>query len=74
MYVVEDHRHAVARGLGQADISGNYAFENLGAEKATKVGGYLLRESGPIVIHREQDPLYGERRIDCPAETHESVE
>src|SRR5271170_3116748 len=42
MYVVEHYRHPVARRFRKANISGNYGFENLCAEKAAKVCGYLL--------------------------------
>ena len=74
MYVVEDHRHAVARRLGQANIPRNDALENLGAEERAQVGGDLLGKRGAVVVHREKNALDGERWIDGAAETGQRVE
>ncbi len=74
MYVVEHYWHAVAWRFCQAYISRNDGFEDLCTEKAAKIGGYLLRECGAVVVHREENAFDGERRIDGAAEAHQRVE
>ncbi len=70
MYVVEHNWHAVAGRFCQTYVSRNNRFEDLGAEEAAEVGGYLFRKCCSIVIHREEYSLNGERWVDGAAETH----
>jgi hypothetical protein len=74
MYVVEHHWLSVAWGLGESHIPRNDRFEDLRSEETSQIGGYLLGESGSVVVHRQENAFDGERRIDCPAEPHECVE
>jgi hypothetical protein len=74
MYVVEHYWHSMAGCLCQPYVSRNDRFEHLCAEKAAKVGGDLLGKRGAIVIHREQDALYGEGWVDRAPEAHQRVE
>src|SRR5271156_6215160 len=50
MYVVEHYRQPVTRRLCQAYVSRNNRFESLRAEETAKIGGYLLRQRGAVVI------------------------
>jgi len=74
MDVVEYHGHTVAWRFGETNVSRYHRLEYLTAEEASQVGGDLLRESGAVVVHRQQDSLYGERGIDRAAQTHERIE
>ena len=74
MNVVKHHGHPVAGRFGETNVSRYHCLEYLTAEEASQVGGDLLRKSGAVVVHRQQDSLYGERRIDRAAQTHERIE
>ena len=74
MYVVEYYRLTVTWRLGQADVSWDDRFEDLRAKIAPKVGGDLLREDCPVVVHCEQDSLDLECRVDFEAQPLERVE
>lgn len=74
MYVVEYDGLSMARSFREANISGDDGLENLGTEEASKIGSHLFREGRAVVIHRQQDALDGERRIDGAAEAHKGIE
>jgi hypothetical protein len=67
MNVVEHYGHSVARRFGKANISRYHGLEYLTAEEASQVGSDLLRESGAVIVHCQQDALDGEGRVDRAA-------
>jgi hypothetical protein len=73
MYVVEHDGHAMAGGLGQADIARNDGFEYLRTEEAAEIGGDLLGERGAVVIHGEKDAFDGELGVDSATKAHERI-
>ncbi len=74
MNVVEEYRFSVARSLGQADVAGNDRGEDLGAEEASKIGGYLAGKDCTVVIHGEEDSFNREGWVECSADAHQGVE
>ncbi len=64
----------MAGSLGEANISRDYALEYLISKEAAQVGGNLLRECSPVVIHRQEDALDRKVRIDGSTDAHVRVE
>ena len=60
--------------LGQPYVPWNYALEDLRPEKASEVCSHLAGERGSLVIHRQNDPLDGQSRVERPANSHQCVE
>jgi hypothetical protein len=60
--------------FGETNISRDHRFEDLTAEEASQVGSDLLRESGAVIVHCQQNALDGEGRVDRSAKAHERVE
>ena len=73
MYVVEERRLPEARGLGKADVTGNDGGEDLGTEKAAKVGCNLARQRSSLVVHCEEDSFDREGRIEGPSHAHKGI-
>ena len=59
--------------FGQADISWDYALEDLIPEEAAEIGGDLFRECGAVVIHGQENTFDLEISIDRPADTHVGI-
>ena len=74
MYIVENNRLTVTRGLCQPYIARNDGFEDLLAEETPQIGADLLGERGSLVIHGEEDSFNAELAIQSPADAHERVE
>src|SRR6185437_4803267 len=72
--VVEYYRLSVAWGFCQTDIPGNHRSENLGAEEAAKIGRDLFRQRRAVVVHRQQDSLDSQRRINRATQPHQCIE
>ncbi len=64
----------MARRFRQAHISWNCAFKHFIAEKAAQIGGNLLRESGSIVVHREQYSFDLKGWVERPPDAHKRIE
>ncbi len=60
----------MTRRLGQPNISRDYALEDLIPEETAKIGGDLLRECRPVVIHGQENAFDLEVSIDRPADAH----
>src|ERR1700720_342040 len=74
MNVVEVDWLPVTWRFGQANVPGYHRFKNLGSEEATQVRGYLLGQSGTLVIHGKHDTFDGEACIQSPANAHQGVQ
>ena len=61
--VVEQHRLAVARRLGQPDVARHGGLEDLVAEVLRDLGAHLVREVHAAVEHREQHAVDREVRV-----------
>src|SRR3989337_2470563 len=53
-----------ARGLAEPDVPRHYGRVNAVSEKRADLLGYLTREVGARIVHREQDSPHPERRIE----------
>jgi len=60
--------------FGKSNISRYNRLEYLTTEETSEVGGNLLRKSGAIVVHRQQNALDSEGRVNGAAETHKRIE
>src|ERR1700723_3045385 len=74
MYVVKHYWLTMARRLCQSYVPRNYGLVDLRPKEASKVSCHLLRERGSIVVHREQDALDSQRRVDGAPQSHERIE
>jgi hypothetical protein len=74
MNVVKHYGHSMARRFGQANISWYHRFKYLATEKASQVGSNLFRESGAVIVHRQQNALDCEGGVDRSPEPHQRVE
>src|ERR1043166_7925274 len=70
VYVIENNWLTKTRRLGEPHIAGNHALKDLGSEEAPQVGGYLARERGSLVVHRQEDAFDFEARIQRTPDTH----
>src|SRR5437899_1164884 len=74
MNVVKYDWLSVTGCFGQAHVSGNYTVENLSAKKTPEVRSNLTRERCPIVVHGQDDSLYGQTWIEGAANSHQGVQ
>src|SRR5271157_5162540 len=74
MYVIENNRFTETWSLCQANVSRYHGLKYLFSEEAPQVVGYLPRERGSLIIHRQDDPLDLERWIQVPPNAHQGVE
>src|ERR1700735_5617727 len=71
MYVVKHYRLTMAGRFRQPYVPRNYGLVDLRAEEATQVRRDLFRERRAVIVHREQNPFDGKRRINCPPQPHQ---
>src|SRR5579863_6889302 len=74
MNIVKDDWFPKAGCLGQANITRNYALEDLRTEKTAQVGGNLAGECCSFVVHRQQDAFDFKAWIERPANPHQSIQ
>src|SRR3990172_7064004 len=72
--VVEHHRLAVARRLGETHIAGDDGIEDLTREVAMDLVANLEREAGPAVEHRQHDALDFEPGVQALAHELDGLE
>jgi len=70
MYVVKHDGFSVAGGLGQAHIPRDNGGEDLCAEEASEVGGYLAGKGCTLIIHGEKDAFDCQSWIEGTADAH----
>src|SRR5215467_10233100 len=70
LLVVNDNRLAETRRFRQANVARNDALEYLSAKKSAQVAGNLTRKRGAVVVHRKQDALDFQVRVQGASDAH----
>src|SRR5712672_1072806 len=73
MNVVEVDRLSMAWCLRQTHISRNYRLKHLRTEETAQIGSDLLGKGGSLVVHGQNDALYGQIRIQSSSDAHQGV-
>src|SRR5215467_15832979 len=74
LLVVNDNGLAETRRFRQANVARNDALEYLSAKKSAQVAGNLARKRGAVVVHRKQDALDFQVRVQGASDSHESIQ
>src|SRR5205085_3214324 len=72
--VIKNDGLAETRRLRQTDVARNDALEDLRAEERAQIIGDLTRQRGALVIHRQENALDLEVRIQGTSNTHQRVQ
>ena len=60
--------------LGKPNVSGDRGLKDEPAVKTPEIGGYRQGEIGALVIHRQQQPLYLQLRVNDSSQASQRVE
>src|SRR5215470_8159665 len=74
MYVIENNRLTKTWCFCQANIARNHALKDLGAEKTAQIGCHLAGKRGALVVHRQENALDFQARVEGAANSHQGVE